>query len=242
MNNTLNQLEHINHRIQEALKNSDRSDANNLNNHLNISTENKVKLLAVSKRHPLEKILALYELGQRDFGESYVQEALQKIQQCPYTDIVWHFIGPIQANKTRAIAEHFQWVHSVNRLKIAQRLSAQRPENLPDLNICLQINISEEPQKSGFLPTEIFNDLENIITLPHLKIRGLMAIPKAQTEFERQRIPFRQLKQLMHKLNEQFKLDMDTLSMGMSGDLEAAIAEGATIVRIGTALFGPREN
>ncbi len=233
MRNSLNQLDHINYRIEQALKKSHHSAA--------VQPDKKVLLLAVSKRHPLEKILVLYEQGQRDFGESYVQEALQKIQQCPYKDIVWHFIGPIQSNKTRDIAEHFQWVHSVDRLKIAQRLSAQRPENLPDLNICLQINISEEPQKSGFSPTEVFNALENIISLPHLKVRGLMAIPRPENEFEQQRIPFHRLNELMHKLNEQFKLNMDTLSMGMSGDLEAAIAEGATIVRIGTALFGPRD-
>lgn len=229
MSNTLNQLDHINFRIQAAFKKSGRTAAD------------KVMLLAVSKRHSLEKILALYQQGQRDFGESYVQEALQKIQQSPCSDIVWHFIGPIQSNKTRDIAEHFQWVHSVDRLKIAQRLSHQRPETLPDLNICLQINISNEAQKSGFSAAEIYNDLEKIMTLPHLNIRGLMAIPRPETEFEQQRIAFRQLRELMHKLNEQFKLNMDTLSMGMSGDLEAAIAEGATIIRVGTALFGPRE-
>ncbi len=229
MSNTLNQLDHINHRIKQAFKDSDRTDAD------------KVTLLAVSKRHPVEKILTLYQQGQRDFGESYIQEAVQKIQQTAGLDIVWHFIGPIQSNKTRDIAENFQWVHSVDRLKIARRLSEQRPAQLPDLNICLQINISEEPQKSGFSPTEIFKHLENIADLPHLKLRGLMAIPRMATEYEQQRLAFRQLKELMQTLNEQFKLNMDTLSMGMSGDLEAAIAEGATIVRIGTALFGARE-
>lgn len=224
-----NQLDHINQRITRALTHSGRTP------------DQPVLLLAVSKRHPLGKIQTLYELGLRDFGESYVQEALEKIQQNNHTDIIWHFIGPIQSNKTRDIARHFHWVHSVDRIKIAQRLSSQRPETMPPLNICLQINISEEAQKSGFSTTEVFSVIEEISQLPHLRLRGLMAIPKAEAAIDRQKQAFRQLRELMQQLNEQFQLNMDTLSMGMSADLEAAIAEGATIIRIGTALFGPRE-
>ena len=229
MSKLINQLDHINQRITQAFNQSGRA------------LTQPVSLLAVSKRHPLKKIEALYELGQRDFGESYVQEALEKIRQTDKKEIVWHFIGPIQSNKTRDIAEHFDWVHSVDRLKIAQRLSAQRPENLPPLSICLQINISQEPQKSGFSIESIFDVFGDIIKLPNLKVRGLMAIPKPSTDFEQQRQPFHQLNQLMQSLNQKFDFNMDTLSMGMSNDLEAAIAEGSTMIRVGTALFGARE-
>ena len=215
--------------------------------------DDSITLLAVSKRHPLEKIQALYELGQRDFGESYLQEALTKISAAPHADIIWHFIGPIQSNKTREIARHFQWVHSVDRLKIARRLSSQRPADALPLNICLQVNISQETQKSGFSSAEVSAALKAIITLPNLVVRGLMAIPKPVPQpakqlqhdstqwFEEQRRAFRQLRELMQQLNQDLGINMDTLSMGMSDDLEAAIAEGATIIRLGTALFGPRE-
>ena len=229
MSNTRNRFDHINHRIEQAFNNSGRS------------LSDPVTLLAVSKHHSLDKILAVYELGQRDFGESYLQEAMEKISNSPYPDIIWHFIGPIQSNKTRDIAQHFQWVHSVDRIKIARRLSSQYSGTLP-LNICLQINISQEPQKSGFSHSEIYTAMEEVIKLPNLAIRGLMAIPKPSNDFTRQKAAFCQLRELMQQLNQQFELNMDTLSMGMSNDLEAAIAEGATIVRIGTALFGPRED
>jgi pyridoxal phosphate enzyme (YggS family) len=229
MTNTRNRFVHINQRIEQAFTQSGRS------------TGNPVTLLAVSKHHSLEKIHALYELGQRDFGESYLQEALTKINASTDSDIIWHFIGPIQSNKTKDIAQNFQWVHSVDRLKIARRLSAQYPDKALPLNICLQINISQETQKSGFSRSEIFSIIEEIIDLPHLAIRGLMAIPKPTDNVTQQKKAFHELNELMQQLNKQFKLNMDTLSMGMSNDLESAIIEGATIIRVGTALFGPRE-
>ena len=229
MTNTRKQFIHINQRIEDAFQQSGRSFTQ------------PITLLAVSKRHSLQKILDLYLLGQRDFGESYLQEALQKIHANPHKDIIWHFIGPIQSNKTKLLAENFHWVHSVDRLKIAHRLSTQRAEQPTVLNICLQINISEEAQKSGFNPDEIVSCIEEISQLPHLSLRGLMAIPKPTNNIEQQKQVFHQLKQLMLQLNQQFNLTMDTLSMGMSNDLEAAIAEGATIIRVGTALFGARK-
>ena len=200
-----------------------------------------VTLLAVSKYHSLQKINALYDLGQRDFGESYLQEALTKINAAGQADIIWHFIGPMQSNKTKSIAQNFSWVHSVDRLKIARRLSAQRPEHLPPLNICVQINISHEQQKSGFSTDEIVASIEEISQLAHISLRGLMAIPRPTDDPELQKAAFRQLNELRQQLNTQFNLTMDTLSMGMSNDLEAAIVEGATIIRVGTALFGPRD-
>lgn len=230
MNNTRNRFVHINQRIEHAFNQSGRS-----------ATDSPVTLLAVSKRHSLEKIHALYQLGQRDFGESYLQEALTKISSSDHEEIIWHFIGPIQSNKTRDIAQNFHWVHSVDRLKIARRLSAQSTERLQPLNICLQINISREIQKSGFSSSDIFTVMDEIIKLPNLAIRGLMAIPKPSDNIVEQKQAFMQLRQLKQKLNQEFQLNMDTLSMGMSNDLEAAIAEGATIIRVGTALFGPRE-
>ncbi len=229
MTQTRNRFVHINQRIEQAFKQSGRG------------IDDSVTLLAVSKHHPLDKIKQLYALGQRDFGESYVQEALKKITAASEQDIIWHFIGPIQANKTRDIARHFRWVHSVDRIKIARRLSQQHPEHQAALNICLQVNISEEAQKSGFSTAELFLIMEEIIQLPRLNIRGLMTIPRAGDNLEQQKKTFHHLKSLMQDLNSQFKLNMDTLSMGMSNDLETAIIEGATIVRIGTALFGPRE-
>jgi pyridoxal phosphate enzyme (YggS family) len=228
MSMTRKRFDHINQRIAEAMHNSQRS------------ADSPVTLLAVSKRHSWDKIQALYELGQREFGESYVQEALEKINQSPHEDIIWHFIGPIQSNKTKDIAQNFHWVHSVDRLKIARRLSAQRSTD-EALNICLQINISQEAQKSGFSSNEVFSAMAEILKLPNLRVRGLMAIPKPCKDPEEQKIAFKQLSELLQQLNLKFKLQMDTLSMGMSSDLEAAIAEGATIVRIGTALFGARE-
>jgi pyridoxal phosphate enzyme (YggS family) len=196
-------------------------------------------LLAVSKTRPASDILALYQLGQRRFGENYLQEALEKIAQLREYDIEWHFIGPIQSNKTRDIASHFSWVHSVDRLKIARRLSEQRPTGLPPLNICLQVNVSGEASKSGCTLQELPVLATEIASLPNLQLRGLMAIPAPSDDDESQRQPFCILREALERLNAG-GLQLDTLSMGMSGDLTAAIAEGATLVRIGTALFGPR--
>ena len=203
-----------------------------------------VRLLAVSKTHPAALVAEAASAGQRCFGENYLQEALEKIQALADTnigaDLEWHFIGPIQSNKTQGIAEHFAWVHSVDRLKIAQRLSAQRPAGLAPLNICLQVNISAEVSKSGIAPADLPELAFKVAQLPRLRLRGLMAIPAPLADFERQRQPFRALRQLQEQL-QQAGLDLDTLSMGMTDDMEAAIAEGATWVRIGTAIFGPRQ-
>ncbi len=200
---------------------------------------NSAALLAVSKTHPASDILDLYRLGQRRFGENYLQEALQKMAELADCDIEWHFIGPIQSNKTRDIAAHFSWVHSVERLKIAHRLSEQRPVGLAPLQICLQVNVSGEASKSGCSLQELPQLAAAIAELPRLKLRGLMAIPAPTTDFEAQRRVFRTLREALEQLNSN-GLQLDTLSMGMSGDLEAAVAEGATLLRIGTALFGPR--
>ncbi|MDH5300894.1 MAG: YggS family pyridoxal phosphate-dependent enzyme [Gammaproteobacteria bacterium] len=198
-------------------------------------------LLAVSKRHPASAIAELFEAGQACFGESYLQEALDKQAELADLPIEWHFIGPIQSNKTRAIASQFTWVHSVERVKIAQRLSEQRPVDMGELNICLQVNISREASKSGFLPEELMAAAEKISKLPRLKMRGLMAIPRDEDDYQRQREPFRQLAELQQQLNDELGLQLDTLSMGMSGDLEAAVKEGAAIVRVGTDIFGARQ-
>jgi len=203
--------------------------------------EQAAMLLAVSKRHPASAIAELFVAGQRGFGESYLQEALDKQAQLTQYAIDWHFIGPIQSNKTRPIASHFNWVHSVDRVKIAQRLSEQRPPELPALNICLQVNISNEATKSGFAVQELAPALEEICKLPRLKVRGLMAIPQEEEDPQRQRQPFAAMAQLLAELNPRFGLQMDTLSMGMSGDMEAAVAEGATLVRVGTDIFGARD-
>lgn len=201
---------------------------------------NSVKLLAVSKRKPVDDIQTLYQLGQRDFGENYLQEALTKISSISAEDIVWHFIGPIQSNKTSPIAENFSWVHSVDRLKIAQRLSNSRPVDLPPLNICIQVNISAEESKSGIAIEEINDFAAAISELDKIKLRGLMTLPLPSTEFAVQLEQCQQLTTLFHTLNEQ-GYELDTLSMGTSQDLKAAIAAGSTLVRIGTALFGPRD-
>ncbi len=199
-----------------------------------------VRLLAVSKTQPPEAIEQAYRAGQHAFGESYVQEALKKIAAFSYVDMEWHFIGPIQANKTRSVAQHFHWVHSVDRLKVARRLSEQRPGDLPPLQTCLQVNISREPSKAGVAPGQAAELARAIAGLPNLRLRGLMAIPAYCEGLEPQRIPFRQLRELWEQMRAE-GLPLDTLSMGMSADLEAAIAEGATMVRIGTAIFGPRK-
>ncbi|AVO53700.1 YggS family pyridoxal phosphate-dependent enzyme [Ectopseudomonas mendocina] len=197
----------------------------------------EVGLLAVSKTKPADAIREAHAAGLSDFGENYLQEALGKQVELSDLPLIWHFIGPIQSNKTRPIAEHFDWVHSVDRLKIAQRLSEQRPAHLPTLNICLQVNVSGEDSKSGCAPEDLSALAKAVATLPHLKLRGLMAIPEPTDDIAAQHAAFARLRQLRDDL----ALNLDTLSMGMSHDLEAAIAEGATWVRIGTALFGARD-
>lgn len=198
-----------------------------------------VHLLAVSKTQPVAAIREACAHGQQAFGESYLQEAAAKQAQLADTPIEWHFIGPIQANKTKSIAAGFDWVHSVDQRRVAERLSRQRPEQLQPLNVLLQVNISGETSKSGVTPDEVPALAAAVAELPRLRLRGLMCIPAPCDDFERQRIPFRRLRELFEALREQ-GYDLDTLSMGMSGDLEAAIAEGATIVRLGTAIFSPR--
>ncbi len=198
-----------------------------------------VKLLAVSKTQSAAALREAYAVGQRHFGENYLQEALDKQAQLADLDgLIWHFIGPIQSNKTKTIAEHFAWVHSVDRLKIAQRLAAQRPANLPALNVCLQVNVSAEASKSGCAIEEAASLARQIAVLPRLRLRGLMTIPAPTDDPAQQRTAFARLHGLYQHLYSE--LALDTLSMGMSQDLEAAIAQGATWVRIGTALFGAR--
>jgi pyridoxal phosphate enzyme (YggS family) len=196
-----------------------------------------VQLLAVSKTKPAEALREAYAAGLRDFGENYLQEALSKQLELADLPLIWHFIGPIQSNKTRAIAEHFAWVHSVDRLKIAQRLSEQRPAELPPLNICIQVNVSGEASKSGCTPADLPALANAISELPRIKLRGLMAIPEPTEDRAAQDAAFAAVQHLQASLN----LPLDTLSMGMSHDLESAIAMGATWVRIGTALFGARD-
>ena len=200
-----------------------------------------VQLLAVSKLHPAQAVREALAHGQNAFGENYVQEALDKMAALAdlRPAIEWHLVGPLQSNKTRAVAEAFDWVHSVDRLKIAQRLSDQRPAHLPPLNICLQVNISGEASKSGLTPAEAGDIAPAVAALPRLRLRGLMALPEPLGGFEAQRAPLLALRLLRETLNRQ-GLALDTLSMGMSDDLEAAIAEGSTLVRVGTAVFGPR--
>ncbi|WP_213941701.1 YggS family pyridoxal phosphate-dependent enzyme [Pseudomonas sp. dw_612] len=199
--------------------------------------EHSVQLLAVSKTKPADALREAYAAGLRDFGENYLQEALGKQLELADLPLIWHFIGPIQSNKTRAIAEHFAWVHSVDRLKIAQRLSEQRPADLPPLNICIQVNVSGEDSKSGCTPADLPALAKAISELPRLKLRGLMAIPEPTEDRAAQDAAFAAVQHLQASLN----LPLDTLSMGMSHDLESAIAMGATWVRIGTALFGARD-
>ena len=199
--------------------------------------EHSVQLLAVSKTKPAQALREAYAAGLRDFGENYLQEALGKQLELVDLPLIWHFIGPIQSNKTRAIAEHFAWVHSVDRLKIAQRLSEQRPADLPPLNICIQVNVSGEASKSGCTPADLPALANAISELPRLELRGLMAIPEPTDDRAEQDAAFAAVQSLQASLN----LPLDTLSMGMSHDLESAIAQGATWVRIGTALFGARD-
>ncbi|RYJ64233.1 YggS family pyridoxal phosphate-dependent enzyme [Pseudomonas songnenensis] len=211
-------------RIREAAQAVDRDPAT-------------VGLLAVSKTQPAAAIREAAAAGIRDFGENYLQEALDKQAELSDLPLAWHFIGPIQSNKTKSIAEHFDWVHSVDRLKIAQRLSDQRPTALPPLNICLQVNVSGEASKSGCAPEELPQLAQAVAAMPHLRLRGLMCIPAPSEDPAEQRAAFA----LLRALRDELPLTLDTLSMGMSQDLEAAIAEGANWVRIGTALFGARD-
>jgi len=200
----------------------------------------EVQLLAVSKKHPASAIQEAYAAGQTVFGENYAQELLDKAAALADLAIEWHFIGPMQSNKTRKIAAVASWVHTIDRLKIAQRLNDQRPSELDPLAVCIQVNISGELSKSGVMPDEVEPLAEAIHQLPNLSLRGLMVIPAPESDFDKQRAIFRQAALLKNQLN-QTGLKLDTLSMGMSNDMEAAIAEGATIVRIGTAIFGARK-
>lgn len=199
----------------------------------------EITLLAVSKTRPSEDLRAAYAEGQRDFGENYLQESLDKIAELNDLEICWHFIGPLQSNKSRAVAENFDWVHTVDRLKIAKRLSEQRPATLSPLNICLQVNISEEASKSGCTPADLPELAAAVAQLPGIQLRGLMAIPKATDNPDEQHQAFQAMKKLQQQLQPLHR-QLDTLSMGMSGDMDAAIAEGSTMVRIGTAIFGAR--
>jgi len=199
----------------------------------------QIQIVAVSKMHSVDEIRQAYAAGLTRFGESYLQEALPKIAQLQDLPLEWHFIGPIQSNKTRAIAEHFDWVHSVDRLKIAERLNEQRPHGRKKLNICIQVNISEESSKSGILHEAIGEFARQLTSLSRLKLRGLMAIPSRTDDQRQQRAAFSQLRALFLELREQ-GIKVDTLSMGMTDDLEAAVMEGATMLRIGTGVFGVR--
>ncbi len=199
-----------------------------------------VALVAVSKTFPAKRIAEAQAAGQRAFGENYVQEAVEKITHLGNLPLEWHFIGPIQSNKTAAIAAHFQWIHGVEREKIAQRLNAARPRELPPLNVCIQVNVSGEASKSGVVPGDEEKLAAAIARLPHLKLRGLMAIPEPTPDMALQRRRFALLRELKEKLVAR-GYALDTLSMGMSDDLEAAIAEGATMVRVGAAIFGQRQ-
>jgi len=215
-------------RINQAAQNCSRSP-------------DEINLLAVSKTKPISDIIAAYQAGQRLFGENYVQEGETKISalQTDYPDIEWHFIGPLQSNKTKIVAEHFDWLHTLSRDKIAQRLHQQRPPDKLPLNVCIQVNISQEETKSGVNPADVARLALTIASLPNLKLRGLMAIPTATDDVQVQQQEFSQLKQLFDQLKQQYP-SVDTLSMGMSGDMDIAIANGSTMVRIGSAIFGER--
>jgi len=195
-----------------------------------------VQLLAVSKTWPAASVREAIAVGQRAFGENYVQEAVDKVAELAGLDLEWHFIGPLQSNKTRLVAENFAWAHSVDRLKIAERLAAQRPPGLSPLQVCIQVNVSGEASKSGCLPAEVSSLARAVTALPRLELRGLMAIPEPSDDSARQREQFAVLRHLRDSLD----MELDTLSMGMSHDLEAAIMEGSTLLRVGTAIFGER--
>ena len=226
MNDSFERLNFVRQRIEKACIAADRQP-------------NDVSLLAVSKRHSASKIIIFNELGLCSFGENQLQEALVKQQELVSLDLQWHFIGSIQSNKTRSIAEHFQWVQSVDRQKTLERLSAQRPDHLPPLNICLQVNIDREPQKAGASPEDILRLADIAMGLSNVSLRGLMAIPRMTSDISEQHESFKNVKALFEKLKNTGH-EVDTLSMGMSSDLEVAIFEGSTMVRIGTDLLGPR--
>ena len=200
-----------------------------------------VTLLAVSKTHPAALIEQAFAAGQRIFGENHVQEAVEKMDALANASIEWHLVGPLQSNKTRIVATRFDWVHSVDSEKIARRLSEQRPGGMPALNVLIQVNVSGETSKNGVAPQDVAELAKEIASLPNLKLRGLMAIPEPTADVQLQRSRFSGLRKLLERLQEQHPA-LDTLSMGMSDDMEAAIAEGATMVRIGTAIFGARQN
>ena len=221
--NIQTRLQSLHQRINSALEQANRKDG--------------ARLLAVGKSHPPQALLKAYQSGLRHFGENYLQEALAKQAALGHCEIIWHFIGPIQSNKTRAIASHFDWVHSVDRLKIAERLNQHRPDCLPTLNVCIQVNVGGEARKSGVAMNQVAALAEAIQSFPKLRLRGLMTIPPPASDLESQRKYFSQLRELKASLD----FNWDMLSMGMSADLEAAILEGATMVRVGTALFGPRK-
>jgi pyridoxal phosphate enzyme (YggS family) len=226
MQNTENNLNQTKKQINHAADRYNRPASN-------------ICLLAVSKRKPSGDIREAYRCGQRDFGENYLQEAQQKIQDLADLDICWHFIGSIQSNKTKVIAENFDWVHCVDRLKIAQRLSEQRPDSLPPLNICIQVNVDLEDTKGGIALEQLPALSQQISQLPNIRLRGLMAIPAPSDSVESQRKPFAKLREAFEEMQKN-EIECDTLSMGMSQDIEAAVAEGSTLIRIGTAIFGER--
>ena len=199
-----------------------------------------LRLVAVSKKQPVSAVLEAAAAGQRDFGENLVQEGLEKIRAAGRDDLIWHFIGHLQSNKTRPVAEHFDWVHTIDREKTARRLNEQRPDDKPPLNVCIQVNIDDEPSKAGVQPGEAVELAVYVSRLDRLRLRGFMCIPTPNPDFATQRKPFRAMHELLERARESIP-GLDTLSMGMSDDFEAAIAEGATHVRIGTAVFGPRQ-
>lgn len=202
-------------------------------------TPGSVHLIAVSKTKPVEAVREAYDAGQRAFGENHLQDAMTKVGALDLPDLEWHFIGAVQSNKTRTVAEHFDWVHTIDRLKIATRLSTQRPAGSRPLNVCIQVNISGEASKSGVTVADTRELALRVAELPGMRLRGLMAIPAPHDDFERQCLPFKALAEQLEALRDE-GLDLDTLSMGMTDDMEAAVAEGATLVRIGTAIFGAR--
>ncbi len=226
MQNIENNLAQIRARIDAAASAAGRDPAS-------------VLLLAVSKKKPVEDIRIAYAAGQRAFGENYLQEAMQKIDALAELDISWHFIGAIQSNKTRDIAACFDWAHCIDRVKIARRLGSQRPAELPPLNVCIQVNLDDEASKAGVELDAVPELAGEIANLPGIRLRGLMTIPAPRTDVGEQRAAFARLARMLAELRQR-GIDCDTLSMGMTGDMEAAIAEGSTLVRIGTAIFGER--
>ncbi len=228
MHNTIaNHLQNTLSQISVAAKQANRDPAD-------------IQLLAVSKTKPVSDLVLAYQAGQRHFGENYVQEGVDKVLALAHlNDLTWHFIGPIQSNKSKFIAQHFAWCHSIDRLKIAQRLNNQRPQDLAPLNVCIQINIDNEPTKAGIMPEALLETAAAIAELPNLRLRGIMAIPQATPDVAQQTATFLHLQRLFNQLTERY-CDVDTLSMGMSGDLAPAIAAGSTMVRVGTGIFGAR--